>query len=305
MADGRCCSHPFLGTARSVLGNAPAVLYMHENQLTYPRSKYDTPDLVYPMMNWSSMAAAEAIWFNSGFHLDAWFDELPEMLGSLPDYRHVDLVEAVADRATVVPVGVDLHRFDPPARRTDDEPPLVLWNHRWEYDKDPEAFFASLRALVAGAVPFRVALAGENFRNDPEEFRIAADELGDRVVQYGFADEAAYRELIRRADVVVSTARQEFFGISVVEAMYAGAVPVLPNRLSYPELVPESVRERCLYRDAAGRDALLRAMLGDPGARAAVRSVLRSEMARFDWSQLAPRYDALLDEVAGRGISRS
>jgi hypothetical protein len=48
-----------LGQARRTLGAVPAVLYMHENQLTYPVSPLDREDLTYAMINWSSMTAAD------------------------------------------------------------------------------------------------------------------------------------------------------------------------------------------------------------------------------------------------------
>ena len=65
------------------------------------------------------------------------------------------------------------------------------------------------------------------------------ERLGPRLVHFGFAEsEAAYARLLWDADVVLSTAVHEFFGVSVVEAVYCGAAPVLPNRLSYPELIP-------------------------------------------------------------------
>jgi len=40
---------------------------------------------------------------------------------------------------------------------------------------------------------------------------------------------------------VLSTARHEFFGIAVVEALLAGCLPWLPDRLSYPELLPPAL----------------------------------------------------------------
>ncbi len=57
------------------------------------------------------------------------------------------------------------------------------------------------------------------------------DPLGDRVVHRGWMEAAEYRELLCRADVVVASARQENFGISVVEAVAAGCVPVVPDAL--------------------------------------------------------------------------
>ena len=45
-----------------------------------------------------------------------------------------------------------------------------------------------------------------------------------------------YHDVLRRAKVVLSLARQETYGIAQVEGLLAGAVPIMPDRLSYTEM---------------------------------------------------------------------
>ena len=42
-----------------------------------------------------------------------------------------------------------------------------------------------------------------------------------------------------KAKVVISFALQENFGFSILEACYLGCIPIVPNRLVYPELYGE------------------------------------------------------------------
>ena len=154
---------------------------------------------------------------------------------------------------------------------------------------------AALYALADEGTPFRVALAGENSRSSRRSSPRRASGWALRLVHFGYAEsEAAYARLLWDADVVLSTAVHEFFGVSVVEAIYCGAAPVLPNRLSYPELIPPELHARCLYDDFAGLLARLRAFL----THAEPLPELRQAMARFDWSAMGPVYDDLLEDVA-------
>ena len=314
----------FLALTRDVLAGVPAVLYCHENQLTYPCSPGEKRDLTYGMINWLSMLAADRVYFNSRYHLEEWFDELPRMLKHLPDYVHLHRIADVRARSGVLPVGCDLHRLDPaPTLRRSEKPcaaeqgtvdghtpgleatiepsqgfsPLLLWNQRWEYDKDPETFFRALFTLADEGRDFRVALAGKGHRQAAPEFEAARERLGTRVVHFGYADEARYRALLRQADLVVSTAIHEFFGVAVVEAIYCGCCPVLPRRLAYPELIPEQYHAACLYEDFEGLLAHLRRYLTHPDHARAVAAELRPAVARFDWSEVGPRYDEEMEKV--------
>ena len=292
----------FLALTRRGLGSVPVVLYMHENQLTYPSPPGVKRDLTYGAIQHLSALAADRVCFNSDYHLQAWFAELPRLLKHFPDYTHLETIAAARAKSCVLPVGCDLKRYDKYAGGQVDEgigrepqPPLILWNQRWEFDKDPATMLAALYALADEGVAFRVALAGENFRIQPVEFAEARERLGVRLVHFGYAEsEAEYARLLWDADVVLSTAVHEFFGVSVVEAVYCGAAPVLPNRLSYPELIPSEFHARCLYDDFPGLLVKLRAFL----THAEPLPELRQAMARFDWSEMGLVYDDLLKDVA-------
>jgi glycosyltransferase involved in cell wall biosynthesis len=116
-------------------------------------------------------------------------------------------------------------------------------------------------------------------------------------VHFGFAPDDEYVDLLLAADVVVSTAEQEFFGIAVVEAMYAGAFPVLPARLVYPERIPPELVERCLYDDDVDLVDKLRRALEEPAASRSAGASLAPTVAEFDWQAIAPQYDAMLDAL--------
>ena len=283
----------FLGLARKVIGRPGVALYMHENQITYPPPPGTAVDHSYGFTNWLSAVAADLVLFNSAYHLDEFYAVLPGLLGSLPDFTHREGVPAVRARSEVLPVGIDLERLvDRPEGAG---PPVVLWNQRWEYDKNPGAFFQALYQLIEEGLDFEVILAGENFRTSPEEFLDAERQLGKRLLHKGFSPSAQYVELLARSDVVVSTAHHEFFGVAVAEAIAAGAFPVLPDRLSYPGLIPPDYHRHCLYGDDAGLVDRLRWALTHRFEAATLGAELAEHMARFGWRVMAGRYDARLE----------
>ncbi len=299
----------FLALTRSRTAGLPAALYCHENQLTYPlpgdpasgpwRHQRGQRDQHYAWINLTSALAADLVFFNSHFHRDSFLDALPRFLKHFPEHNELEAVDQIAARSSVLPVGIDLRRLDAAHREPPpDEPPLVLWNQRWEYDKNPAGAFAALYAVQDAGIPFRLAVCGQNFRRQPAEFAEARERLRDRLVHFGYAKEARYQALLWEAVVTFSTAWHEFFGISVVEAAYCGALPLLPRRLSYPELVPPALHNACLYNEPDELVARLQTALTNPEATRASATQVAQAMTRFDWSRLAPAYDGALTAVA-------
>jgi glycosyltransferase involved in cell wall biosynthesis len=290
----------FLTLAGERLARVPVALYFHENQLTYPLQPGEKRDLHYGFIHLAGGLRADALFFNSAYHLDAFFDELPRLLLHFPDYTELWAVDALRAKSQVLPLGLDLARFDahrPAAPRTGR--PLLLWNHRWEYDKDPETFFRAVYALAGEGWDFGLILLGESFRNLPAEFLEARERTPERIVHFGYAeDPATYARLLWEADVVVSTAVHEFFGAAVVEACYCGCFPVLPRRLTYPELIPPEHHEACLYADFDGLLSRLRHALTHLDDTR--RFSLHDHMSSYDWAQMTPHYDDLLEQAVAR-----
>jgi hypothetical protein len=81
--------------------------------------------------------------------------------------------------------------------------------------------------------------------------------------------------------------------------MRFGCLPLLPNRLAYPEVLPREFHADFLYRDDADLVRKLAALLRDPDRFVCHRPVLSSMMARHAWSEMAVCYDRELELLAG------
>ena len=278
--------------SRRHLGDVPTVLYFHESQLTYPTSPQTSHDSSYALTNWLSAVAADATLFNSGYHLEVFFDSLPALLGGFPDHSHRHLIRDVAARSEVLPVGVDLGWIT--SRKSPGDRPRLLWNHRWEHDKDPDSFADAIEELIGAGSDFDLVLLGARPPRVPAALARIRDVAGESILHDGEAPLPIYREIVSCCDIVVSTARQEFFGISIVEAVDAGCRPVLPDRLSYPWLIPSRYRDEVLYSEGGLVDAMKTA-LDEPETPPG----LQESMSRFSWDEMGPEYDKRLQELAG------
>ncbi|MEX0783755.1 MAG: DUF3524 domain-containing protein [Dehalococcoidia bacterium] len=293
----------FLALTRPRFSSTPTLLYMHENQFTYPRIRGTKLNSWFGQINYLSACAADAVAFNSAYHRDEFLSALRTQSTQPNNWLVPEAIDQIAAKSTVLPIGIDLHSLD------EHKPPLstlvergrggeVLWNHRWEFDKAPETFACVIRKVAEAGIDFTLAIAGEPGDNPSPALAELRDALGDRVTHFGYVpSRAEYARLLWEADIVVSTSRHEFFGVSTVEALYCGCFPIVPARHNYPALIPAELHDRTLWEDEAHCVELLTRALTEPMDSA---ERLRAHVSRYDWSEVGPVWRDALTQLRSR-----
>jgi glycosyltransferase involved in cell wall biosynthesis len=279
------------GLGPAWLRQVPVLTYFHENQFAYPVQASDERDLHFALTNLTTALASDGLAFNSSFNLRTFLQGEGQLGRMGCDIDHSSWQSQIKAKAQVLPPGVDFTDIDAHPRPSRQKAPVIVWNHRWEHDKDPETFFRTLFRLDQAGVDFRLIVLGQSFRHQPPIFQEAASRLAHRLLHFGFAPSRAdYLRCLKMGDLVVSTARHEFFGLAVIEAVRAGCRPLLPDRLSYPELFPAEF----LYKDDSIYERLKGEVLTFKPLDAAQTLALTDP---YSWPSLAPRYEQWLTEL--------
>ncbi len=227
------------------LRGVPIALYMHENQAAYPLSGHPKVDpgrdVHFAITNLTSAMTADVVIWNSRHNMDSF---LAGMSAILRRANAVDLsgwAERIESRSLVIWPPVEAPPGDLPGRALDGAI-RVAWPHRWEHDKGPQELL-EIAGRLSDKLNLRWTILGWRFPAVPPELAEFERRFAARIDHMGFEpDRRCYWEHLARCDWVLSTARHEYFGVAVVEALLAGCLPWLPQRLSYVELLPDAAR---------------------------------------------------------------
>ena len=264
-------------------------LYFHENQFAYPNRTNDKSLYQFTAINFNSALASDSIAFNSEFNRITFMEGCRRYLKFSSDMKFTGLVEKIEDSSIVIHPGMDFSVIDGVRAGENKDEPVIVWNHRWEHDKNPDEFFFGLRLLKTKGISFKLIIMGQSFMRNPECFENAHKEFNQELIHYGFAESYEnYAKLLGEATIVVSTSNHEFYGISVIEAVRAGCRPLLPNRLSYPELFPKEY----LYTEGMFPSQLEKIVTENKQITVKSAKELTND---FSWSSLKPKYQKWLE----------
>ena len=276
--------------------NCSVHIYFHENQFTYPWSPMDEDvelqrDKHYGFINYSSALCADHVYFNSKFHLDSFLTGLEDFLRQFPDYREIQNIELIRTKSSFLYLGMNLKKFDDYKTKEQlQDPPLILWNHRWEHDKNPETFFNALEKLSKKGLEFQLAVLGQEFKKELPCFTQARKSLKKHIVQFGYAKTFEnYAKWLWKADILPVTSNQDFFGGSIMEAVYCQTIPLLPRRLTYPELFNSKDNPQLFYENES--DLLEKLTTSIENISKLRQQHYQSITTNYDWSNMVKVYD--------------
>ena len=90
-----------------------------------------------------------------------------------------------------------------------------------------------------------------------------------------------------------------FFGRSVIEAIYSDCIPLLPNRLSLAEHIPDKYKKQFLYENADDFYQKLKSIiLNFKELKTTVP--LHNFVQHYDWSTFAPLYDKRFSQLINK-----
>ena len=277
--------------------NIPIVMYFHENQLSYPWSPEDKDinlkrDLHYHYINYTSSLISDFNLFNSNYHLDSYINSIHKYLKKMPDFNNFESVKEISEKSSVLYIGCELEKFNRHKVNRNKNKSLILWNHRWEFDKNPEVFFQTLFKLKDKGYEFELAVLGEKFKQYPAIFDEAKSYLSENIVHFGYCNNfEEYAKWLWKADLLPITSNQDFFGISIVEAVYCNTIPILPTRLSYTELFDIDNNPNIFYKKDNELYEKIKFFLKNP------LKISFKHIEKFDWNSISNNYDSLFEKL--------
>jgi len=273
----------------------PVVMYFHENQLSYPLAAKQKRDFHLGFTNILSAFAAEMVLFNSQFHFNEFITAAERLIKQMPDFRPKWMIKKIKEKTRVLYPGCRFKKGIMALTPRNIRPPLIIWNHRWEYDKNPEYFFDAISSLKEKNIKFKVAVLGEKLDIFPEVFDRAKERFKDELLTFGYVESRDdYISWLEKGAIVVSCAIQENFGISIVEAVRFGCIPLLPDRLSYPEVIPGEFHPQVLYQTKKELTEKLQDRVENYQTFERLQKKISSAMEPFSWDIMAKEYDDIL-----------
>lgn len=295
-----CTSMVDLATLKSLvpsLQGVPSITYFHENQFAYPTRGQQHRSLEPAMVNLYTALAADTVVFNSAFNQQSLLEGVDQIMHQMPDKAPLNLSRTIEAKSQVIPVplhnNASSNTIEAAATK---QCPQLTWNHRWEYDKDPELLLHILRQLDEQSMAFEVAIIGQQFRQQPNVFAKIKTLLDHSdclmLKHWGYiTSEQAYYACLSQTDIILSTALHDFQGLSILEGVLRGAIPVVPKRQVYPEWFEEE------YLFDASGDMSEQASSAVLLIKKSINSPRCPDLSSLLWSSLRNQYRVLIERA--------
>lgn len=212
------------------------------------------------------------------------------------------LFERVCGSVTLVENGIDFATFG--SVKKDEGGETLLFIGRLSKNKRVDRLIRALAVLRESRPEARLVIVGPDWEGLQGELEALAAELGqgEAVNFTGALPEPEMLGCLAAARLFVSASAYEAFGLSAVEAMASGTVPVLSGIPAFAEMIREGENGFLAdFADARAAAGVLAAALELPEKeRRAIGGRARQSAARYDWREVADSILDIYEEVARR-----
>ena len=300
----------FNGLATPATQKLPKILYCHESQLIYPDKHSTERDNHYSFTNFISALTADQIWFNSDWHKNIFITTTRKWLKNMPDYQPLSELNTIQHKSITQYPGLDIDCFSQHRHPQHDKPLTILWAARWEDDKNPELFFKAIDLLIQDGIHFQLNIIGAAPKLTPPLFLQAQQKYAAFINNWGYINNRDdYLSVLHESDLVVSTADHEFFGIAVLEAVSMGCIPILPDKLAYPETLSLFYQQapHCFYDGNASSLAnalkLFSQLIYQTDQFNHYRELTKTATSQYSWDKRSIEMDNALSQLVTKHCS--
>lgn len=201
----------------------------------------------------------------------------------------------------IVPNGIDLRRYKPPAHM--EKPPVrsVLYIGRLEKRKGVEYLIKAFSKAYRNDETIQLIIAGQG----PERQKLEehAQDLGlSNITFLGFIDDDTKIGCLAKADVFCSPALYgESFGIVLLEAMAMGAVTIAGDNPGYASvMIGRGQLSLINPKNTEAFSQRLRLLLEDEDLRKLWRAWAKEYVKQFDYQKVVNAYESLYEQAIKR-----
>lgn len=198
----------------------------------------------------------------------------------------------------VIPNGLDLANYASPEDSALPERPALLWLRAFHEVYRPDLAIQTLARLVEDDVNVSLRMIGPDKKDGSlEAARRQIVELGleERVEIVGGIPKDQVPSELQRGSLFLNTSDVDNTPVSVIEAMASGLPVVSTDAGGIGHLVRDGEDGLVVPRgDANALAAAVRRLLHEESLANRLGAEARRKVAAFDWSEVVPRWDALL-----------
>ena len=136
-------------------------------------------------------------------------------------------------------------------------------------------------------------IMGENPAMSDPNANHAREALSKEILHIGYCESYDdYKDWLWKSDILPVTSIQDFFGVSIMEAVYSNTYPILPERLSYTELFNIKANPEIFYKNDSELYNKLKFAIENHSNLPSYSSIAE----KFDWFYMASEYDNLFEK---------